>query len=537
MRKFKKTLSVALAAIMAVSSAAVSSTAFAAETNDGSTVQKAAAFTNQTVMNTADTEKTVWYLFKPAKTADYTFSVACSKETGATAQVQVGVYDGVRYDWAKDKDGNYMMQFDANHKDAEGHADPTDIQNKVFDSSTFVKIVKTANEGDVVVNYDAGANATHYNLNGMGTETFVKAYTYLVKLVIPAKSYATISAVENTGYSYQYDVKREYVALYDKDGKIKTRAQWYTTGVGAEITGYHGASINLTMPKTVGGYDVTSVDLSNMSESKRIRIVGMTIPSTVTAIYGCDYMHSLKKVNMPADLTYVADHAFEEDMALKNRVDFGKKVAYIGAWSFDGTNIAGATVPNDDAVIGERAFGYTHGMNTTTQYKKYDDTIDKEINGFFVVANADSTGATYAKKEGFALYNAADCAAGKHQYALTKTVAATIWAAGSKTYTCKVCDATKVEVLKKKVLKASVKGGKSKFTVKASAMAGQTGYQIKFTKNGKSKSVKVKNARALNTTVKGLKAGKYKVKVRAYKKTSNGTKYSSYSAAKTVKVK
>ena len=68
-------------------------------------------------------------------------------------------------------------------------------------------------------------------------------------------------------------------------------------------------------------------------------------------------------------------------------------------------------------------------------------------------------------------------------------------------------------------------------------MAGQTGYQIKFTKNGKSKSVKVKNARALNTTVKGLKAGKYKVKVRAYKKTSNGTKYSSYSAAKTVKVK
>ena len=35
MRKFKKTLSVALAAIMAVSSAAVGTTAFAADTNDG----------------------------------------------------------------------------------------------------------------------------------------------------------------------------------------------------------------------------------------------------------------------------------------------------------------------------------------------------------------------------------------------------------------------------------------------------------------------------------------------------------------------
>lgn len=524
MRKFKKTLSVALAAIMAVSSAAVGTSVFAAD-NDALTKATAAPFANQTVMNNKEEATTFYYLFKPAKTADYTFSVACSNETeGQEASLSAGVYDGVRKDYAVDKNGNKDMKIE-------------NLKNENFSSSTFVKIVKTANEGDVVVNYDAGANATHYNLNGMATKTFDKAYTYLVELTVPAKSYATVSAVENTGYSYKYSLKREYVALYDKDGKMKTAAQWYTTGVGATITGYHGASTNLTMPKTVGGYNVTSVDLSEMSESKRIRIVGMTIPSTVTEIAGCDYMHSLKKVNMPADLTYVADDAFEEDMALKNRVDFGKKVAYIGAWSFDGTNIAGVTVPNDDAVIGNRAFGYTHGMNTTTQYKKYDDTIDKEINGFFVVANADSTGATYAKKEGFALYNAADCAAGKHQYALTKTVAATIWAAGSKTYTCKVCDATKVDVIAKKVLKASVKGGKSKFTVKCSAMAGQTGYQIKFTKNGKSKSVKVKNARALNTTVKGLKAGKYKVKVRAYKKTSNGTKYSSYSAAKTVKVK
>lgn len=525
MRKFKKTLSVALAAIMALSSAAVSTTAFAAD-NDGTSKATAAPFKNETVMNESDTASmTRYYLFKPAKTADYTFSVACSNETiGQEATLTVGVFDGVRKDYAVDKNGNKIIPVDG-------------LQNKNFTSDTFVKIVNSANLGDTVVNYDAGANATHYNLKGMSTKTFDKAYTYLVELTVPAKSYATVSAVENTGYSYEYSLKREYVALYDKDGKIKTPAQWYTTGVGAKITGYHGASINLTMPKSIDGYNVTSVDLSEMSESKRIRIVGMTIPSTVTEIAGCDYMHSLKKVNMPADLTYVADDAFEEDMALKNRVDFGKKVAYIGAWSFEGTNIAGVTVPNDDAVIGNRAFGYTHGMNTTTQYKKYDDTIDKEINGFFVVANADSTGATYAKKEGFALYNAADCAAGKHQYALTKTVAATIWAAGSKTYTCKVCDATKVDVIAKKVLKASVKGGKSKFTVKCSAMAGQTGYQIKFTKNGKSKSVKVKNARALNTTVKGLKAGKYKVKVRAYKKTSNGTKYSSYSAAKTVKVK
>lgn len=575
MRKFKKTLSVALAAIMAVSSAAVGTTAFAAETKDGSTVQKALEYSNQTVMNNTDEVKNVYYLFKPAKSADYTFSVSSSKSTveaedlnaddnGLTnleknvfnksqAAVKIGVYDGVRYYWAQDKEGNYYMNFAEDAVQTSSASEVQDlIKNEIYLDGEFQQVVHTANDGDVVVDrYDNGVNNVHYNLKGLGTSTFDKSYTYLIQLQIPAKSYATINCVENTGYSYKYNKTVEYVSLYKADGTFKQNRKIYT-GVGATITGYHGASINLTMPAYIDGYNVTGVNLAAMSESKRIRIVGMTIPSTVTYIAGCDEMYSLKKVNMPASLTGIGYEAFKNDLALTKRVDLGKKVVYIGDRAFDGTKIAGVSVANDDATNTEpttagstintitsesRVFGYTHSMNTTTQYKKYDDQPDAEIKGFFVVANADSSAAKYAKAEGFALYNAADCTAGKHQYTLTKTVAATIWAAGSKTYTCKVCDATKVETIAKKTLKATVKGGTKKFTVKCSANAGQTGYQIKFTKNGKSKSVKVKNARALNTTVKGLKAGKYSVKVRAYKKTSNGTKYSAYSAAKTVKVK
>lgn len=577
MRKFKKTLSAALAAIMAVSSVAVGTTAFAADTKDGSTVQKALTYSNQTVVNTSDEVKDVYYLFKPAKSADYTFSISSSKSTveaedieaqdkydGLTnleanvfnktqASIKIGVYDGVRYYWAQDKDGNYYMNFaERTVKTSETSEVQSLIQNEVFLDGEFQQVVHTANEGDVVVDkYDNGVNNVHYNLKGMGTSTFDKSYTYLIQLQVPAKSYATINCVENTGYSYSYNKTVEYVTLLKADGTFKKNQKIYT-GVGATITGYHGSSINLTMPTSIDGYNVTGVDLYGMSESKRIRIVAMTIPSTVTSIEDCYEMYSLKKVNMPASLTGVGYEAFKNCMNLKTRVDLGKKVVYIGDRAFDGTNIAGVSVANDNATNTEpttagstvntiesssRVFGYTHAMNTTTQYKKYDDQPDAEIKGFFVVANADSSAAKYAKAEGFALYNAADCTAGKHQYALTKTVAATIWAAGSKTYTCKVCDATKVETIAKKTLKATVKGGKKKFTVKCSANADQTGYQIKFTKNGKSKSVKVKNARALNTTVKGLKAGKYSVKVRAYKKTSNGTKYSSYTAAKKVTVK
>lgn len=526
MRKFKKTLSVALAAIMALSSAAVSSTAFAADVNDASTAAKAAPFKNTTIYNNraAGSDDDFWYLFKPAKSADYTFTIGGGSDTEKVS-LKVGVYDGVRKHFAKVK-GTTEDDIRIN-----------EFQNELFDTTHFTQILHTSNEGDIKVNkYDAGINNKILNLDGIQTKYLDAAYTYLVKVNCPKGTYATMTAYENTGYDYDYVEKKENITLYDKDGKAY-ETDTYTTGVGARIKNYYGKSTNLTMPKTIGGYDVVEVDLSSMSTSKKKDIVKMTIPSTVTRIFDCDNMYSLKSVNMPSDLTYISAGAFAEDMALTKRVDFGKKVNYIGDGAFQGTNIAGVSLAKDDTQIGTSAFGYTHGLNLATKYLKYDHTDDIAIKNFFVVANADSTGATYAKKEGFPVYNAADCAAGKHQYALTKTVAATIWAAGSKTYTCKVCDATKVDVIAKKVLKAYVKGGKNKFTVKASAMAGQTGYQIKFTKNGKSKSVKVKNARALNTTVKGLKAGKYKVKVRAYKKTSNGTKYSSYSAAKTVKVK
>lgn len=85
--------------------------------------------------------------------------------------------------------------------------------------------------------------------------------------------------------------------------------------------------------------------------------------------------------------------------------------------------------------------------------------------------------------------------------------------------------------------------GKKQFTVKWKKQSLQTtGYQIKYStssKFSKAKTVTVNKNTTVSKTVKKLKAHKkYYVKVRTYKKTSDGTiYYSNWSGYKTVKTR
>lgn len=93
-----------------------------------------------------------------------------------------------------------------------------------------------------------------------------------------------------------------------------------------------------------------------------------------------------------------------------------------------------------------------------------------------------------------------------------------------------------------KLAKPSVtlKGGKKSATVKWNKVAGADGYKsyVKDKFTGKYKVVKtVKSGKTLKATVKKLKKGNRTFKVRAYSKVNGKTIYSSYSTAKTVKVK
>ena len=83
--------------------------------------------------------------------------------------------------------------------------------------------------------------------------------------------------------------------------------------------------------------------------------------------------------------------------------------------------------------------------------------------------------------------------------------------------------------------------GKQSFTVVWNKRAEARGYQVQYALKSNfagAKSVKVKKAATVKTTVKSLKSGKkYFVRVRAYKSVGKKTYYSAWSRTKSIKVK
>ena len=88
-----------------------------------------------------------------------------------------------------------------------------------------------------------------------------------------------------------------------------------------------------------------------------------------------------------------------------------------------------------------------------------------------------------------------------------------------------------------------LKSKKKTITVKwKKVSSGITGYQIQYSTSKKfktnKKSVKITNKKTVSKTIKGLKKGKkIYVRIRTYKKSGSKTKYSKWSAVKSVKVK
>ena len=87
--------------------------------------------------------------------------------------------------------------------------------------------------------------------------------------------------------------------------------------------------------------------------------------------------------------------------------------------------------------------------------------------------------------------------------------------------------------------KPEVKNSKGKkITVKWKKNASASGYQVKFVNGSKSRTKTFSGQKSVKKTVSGFQKGKtYKVYVRSYKKVSNKNYYSTWSAAKSVKVK
>ncbi|MCD7796974.1 MAG: leucine-rich repeat domain-containing protein [Clostridiales bacterium] len=350
-----------------------------------------------------------------------------------------------------------------------------------------------------------------------------------------------------SGYEYTDDVYNSETGTYEEVTKVETldyaRTYDYTVGICANISDYDGTETALTIPSTLGGYAVKSINLSGTPTVLAKRITSVSIPEGVETInsYSMGDFYALASVNLPSTLKTIGEDAFNGCHALTGRITIPASVESVGSYAFYDTGIASVEFLGSDTTVGTQAFGYAVVLNEATVDST--DTTTGKTDGFFVVAPTGSYAEQYAVNKGFTSYDRANCNAGNHPYTVTK-VATTLFAKGSTTSVCPVCGNTTKKTIKKKTFKIkSLKSTKKNtLTVKVAKKSSVTGYQIQYSTSKKftkktTTTVKV-TSKKVNKTIKGLTGGKkHYVRVRAYKTTNGKTVYSKYTATKSVKVK
>ena len=208
-----------------------------------------------------------------------------------------------------------------------------------------------------------------------------------------------------------------------------------------------------------------------------------TVPNGVKTI-GLEAFQftNVKKVILPESVKKIDIAAFK-DSALET-IKLGNKVEYIGKTAFWGTNLTTVFIPKSVKTIGRLAFGRRIENN------------EQAIN-YTIYGCKNSCIQNYCKKNNLK-FIAVDPAAPK---------------------------------------KTTVRGAKGKIKVNYKKVKRAKGFQVKAV-SGKKKTVKIfKTKKSAMKSLKGLKKGTYKVKVRAFN-TYNGEKiYGPWTKAKTVKVK
>ncbi len=520
----KKSLSVFLAALMALSTLTVgASVVFADDTITDYADNVVTAYTNNTTT-------TVYYKYTAPTTGYYSVILSVAEQDSTS---DISASGSVRV-YTTDEDDATVREYS---KASASSSMPTlyYVENGVRKSTTAYKPAQTMvqlTKGEVyqiAVTASANTNATLL--------VSQSDYVYTISTYSAELTYS--------GYEYTDDVYNSETGTYEEVTKVEildyARTYDYTVGICANISCYDGTETALTIPSTLGGYAVKSVDLGDTKTALAKRITSVSIPEGVETIDGMDGFYALASVNLPSTLKTIGYAAFNGCHALTGRITIPASVESVGSYAFYDTGIASVEFLGSDTTVGTQAFGYAVVLNEATVDPT--DTTTGKTDGFFVVAPTGSYAEQYAVNNGFTSYDRANCNAGNHPYTVTK-VAATLFAKGSTTSVCPVCGNTTKKTIKKKTFKIkSLKSTKKNtLTVKVAKKSSVTGYQVQYSTSKKftkktTTTVKV-SSKKVNKTITGLTGGKkYYVRVRAYKTTNGKTVYSKYTATKSVKVK
>lgn len=589
MKLAKKTISVALAGIMAVSSLAVGTSVFAADEKVNelkSATSASATFKSETVTGKTDVyENTLsLYSYKPSATGLYDVTLSTSPyvltkdaymlKAGSTTEWEK-VYDkGTRLDSAK------MLVFtldDTGLTSTQVAKLASDTAKAFKDGSALPSTATT------VVTYSDSFDhvATGYNVTDGLTYTDL-AKTEQKKL--DSKKTYYIAAVANKFDYFKADPYNDRVIGERKDGAPTTgtfkiaKTDWKYTDVSTtkDVTGtspllqykelkssveYVGESNTIVMPDeypanykaiTITGEadkNVTSVKLGKNCENMNLivknkkKLVSFIYNDGIKSIgpnvfEGCT---ALKTIVVPKSVETIGDGAFSGCVNLAS-ITLNEGLKTVGNRAFYDTAALAVKVPSTVTSIGTEAFGYIEADNNF-----YPDPYNHDyltiVNPKFVLGGTTDYVKMWAQKNDVPYVDLTNGCT--HHYISYVKVAPTFFSTGSIVKACGFCGVSTTQVLPKTkpAIKAVKSTGKGKIKVYANKTAGVSGYQIKVSTSKKftkktTKVVTVKERDSLRKTVKGLKRGKkVYVKIRAYKKSGSSKTYSAFSPVKTVKVK
>lgn len=550
MKLAKKTLSVALAAIMAASSFAGTISAFAADSvlpsvptfkaiTVGSTkvTPDVKIDTKFATKNVADLDKQIdatsynnYYSFTPAKTGKYTVAVESTPLYHGYNKV---TYDKIIASYPTFKTMTVEQQNQIK-KDAleKAYVWANSYAGLYADDAFTTEITKdnytTYIQDKVVLNNIDGEDAF---LNGVGT----------------AVTSATTSSTEYVT-SYKYDADKKDVVADKKDFKASDPAK-YTT-VDTYLT--KGKTYKFVATVADKATLITSKEVKNAKgEVESVQAVKTNAPAsatiTIASAEGVTYDKTFvladkkQKVEVPYNFVggvidaktgkyyvekevYVAKvAATNESVATSITVDDTYNGAKVTAFVNNSKALQSLTLgKNVESVIGCDAIGAPNLTKVVINNPDLEVTAGMfSVKDTVITAPANSVAYKTALYAGYKVN--VTCA---HNWTTVK--AATIFAAGQRK--CSECD--KVEAIAKVKFAPTAKASGKKIVVKGNAGKVAKLAVWVYDANGKLVKKQVKKNVTKNT-VKVAKAGKYTVKVKAYG--TNGAKTAS--VKKTVKVK
>ena len=550
MKLAKKTLSVALAAVMAASSLAGTVSAFAADSvlpsvpsykaiTVGSTkvTPDVKIDTKYATKNAADLDKQIdsttynnYYSFTPAKTGKYTVAVESTPLYHGYNKV---TYDKIIASYPNFKSMTADQQNQIKKSALEkAYVWANSYAGLYADDAFTTEITKdnytTYLQDKVVLNNIDGEDAF---LKGVGT----------------AVTSATTSTTEYVT-SYKYDAEKKDVVADKKDFKASAPAK-YTT-VDTYLT--KGKTYKFVATVADKATLITSKEVKNAKgEVESVQAVKTGAPASATitiasaegVTYDMTFVAASKKQKVEVPYNYVGGvidpktgkyyvekdvyvakvAATNESVATSIKVDDTYNGAKVTAFVNNSKALQSLTLgKNVESVSGCDATGAPNLTKVVINNPDFEVTATMfSVKDTVITAPANSVAYKTALYAGYKVN--VTCA---HKWVVTK--AATIFATGTKK--CSECDAT--ATVAKVRFAPTVKASKKKIVSKGNAGKVSKLAVWVYNSNGKLVKKQVKKNVTKNT-VKVAKAGKYTVKVKAYG--PNGAKTAS--VKKTVKVK